>query len=714
MGPKKADNTSKTRRLSQNALTTTEDHENQQCIGKFSADLEFCCREPSSGYSACIPVYIRGHPPPSSQIHSVSQQSGTPSGVSVTPSVVAVGGGAAEEQMPSQVKRLSRGRIPSISQSGILAGIDNDNKSLSILGKLKLKLNKTFKYTTGQDPTKSPSSYYKTFHLIRDSEFFRPKLLVDSIGNENEPIDQINALYMRAWRIDQRFIDILKRILPLQEQLHTLKYILINRISHIYIYFFIWIVHQNSFCFVGLNEQTMFGFVEVCQLIKNLKTVSLDGNPLAANYFHTLIEKDDLKIAHLSLRFCNITDRGAERLAHSLGNMSVQNWKLLTLTLTGNQIGDDGAKSLAKALRYNRTLISLNLSSNFITDKGACVIALVLRKISLTEEEIMQRRHLLSERYDDTHFEDMRNNAPSPTLSTISTKSRSGRDNRTDSKRQSDPSKRRKSISTKPTDKRHRTESDENRPPSDSKSDQKKGKTDGITARSASVNPRRSSEPGKAATNARKKKLVPGAGNTSKKSISMVKEEDEDAIDEGRQSILSLPGKLLPIPMQDIERENPILELNEFESHNGEIVLKGNLVLLNLNLSRNYLTLTSVNEFLISIQYQARFININDASHTTSTSSTSLDFAGLCRLELKGMNDVSTKSAIYRSLETLLTQKNPSTRLQRIKERDAKELMDQQHQTIQVSQHIIPEKARASSSTKSTSQRPTSRLKDGH
>ncbi|CAF4466114.1 unnamed protein product, partial [Rotaria magnacalcarata] len=171
---------------------------------------------------------------------------------------------------------------------------------------------------------------------------------------------------------------------------------------------------------------------------------------------------------------------------------------------------------------------------------------------------------------------------------------------------------------------------------------------------------------------------------------------------------------LLPIPMQDIERENPILELNEFESHNGEIVLKGNLVLLNLNLSRNYLTLTSVNEFLISIQYQARFININDASHTTSTSSTSLDFAGLCRLELKGMNDVSTKSAIYRSLETLLTQKNPSTRLQRIKERDAKELMDQQHQTIQVSQHIIPEKARASSSTKSTSQRPTSRLKDGH
>jgi hypothetical protein len=38
--------------------------------------------------------------------------------------------------------------------------------------------------------------------------------------------------------------------------------------------------------------------------------------------------------------------------------------------------------------------------------------------------------------------------------------------------------------------------------------------------------------------------------------------------------------------MQHIERENPLLEINEIESHNGEICLKGNLILLNLNLSR--------------------------------------------------------------------------------------------------------------------------------
>ncbi len=61
---------------------------------------------------------------------------------------------------------------------------------------------------------------------------------------------------------------------------------------------------------------------------------------------------------NLSLRFCKITDTGAERLAHSLGNISTQNWKLLTLTLTGNQIGDNGAKSFAKVInRYWSNLI---------------------------------------------------------------------------------------------------------------------------------------------------------------------------------------------------------------------------------------------------------------------------------------------------------------------------------------------------------------------
>jgi hypothetical protein len=85
-------------------------------------------------------------------------------------------------------------------------------------------------------------------------------------------------------------------------------------------------------------------------------------------------------------------------LANALGTMSNENKNLLTLSLTGNRIGDNGAEHLAtvesldmclssvservtftiKALRYNRTLICLNLSSNLITDRGACALARVI------------------------------------------------------------------------------------------------------------------------------------------------------------------------------------------------------------------------------------------------------------------------------------------------------------------------------------------------
>jgi hypothetical protein len=53
------------------------------------------------------------------------------------------------------------------------------------------------------------------------------------------------------------------------------------------------------------------------------------------------------RITHLSLRFCHITDKGADRLAYTLGNISTQNRKLLTLNLSGNRIGDDGAQAFA-------------------------------------------------------------------------------------------------------------------------------------------------------------------------------------------------------------------------------------------------------------------------------------------------------------------------------------------------------------------------------
>jgi len=114
-----------------------------------------------------------------------------------------------------------------------------------------------------------------------------------------------------------------------------------------------------------------------------------------------------------------------------------------------------------------------------------------------------------------------------------------------------------------------------------------------------------------------------------------------------------------------------------------------------------------------------KLTHFNDIASLSSANASLIDFSGLCRLELKvkifelsiffiqaksvskGMNDISTKSSAYQTLENLLLQKSPTTRFQQIKEREAKDLHDQQ--SIPVAQPIVPEKNRTTSNVKPTS-----------
>ena len=210
MGPKRADNTNKNRRVSQLIVAPTEEQgflvhfsftlyadtcvlaiENYQCLGRFAADLEVCCRELfSRSPYLTIPVYNRNLP------SSVSQHMGTYSGASAVPSLI---GG--EEQLSSSAKLPFTARIP--SNSGTLTGIETDNQSHSILGKsIKSRrsndeIEDTFSLK-GRESIRSSSSSYRTFHLVSNSDFYRPKFLADPVGHEQDPIDQIKTLYMRG------------------------------------------------------------------------------------------------------------------------------------------------------------------------------------------------------------------------------------------------------------------------------------------------------------------------------------------------------------------------------------------------------------------------------------------------------------------------------------------------------------------------------------
>ena len=65
------------------------------------------------------------------------------------------------------------------------------------------------------------------------------------------------------------------------------------------------------------------------------------------------------------------------------------------------------------------------------------------------------------------------------------------------------------------------------------------------------------------------------------------------------------------------------------------------------------------------------------------------------------MIDISNKSVAYQTLESLLLQKSPITRFQQIKDREAKDLHEQQ--TAPVPRPASTEKTRVSSSVKSSS-----------
>uniref|UniRef100_T1HSK2 Uncharacterized protein n=1 Tax=Rhodnius prolixus TaxID=13249 RepID=T1HSK2_RHOPR len=86
---------------------------------------------------------------------------------------------------------------------------------------------------------------------------------------------------------------------------------------------------------------------------------------------------------------------GALNLAQQLGWKDFPRQFLLTLDLTGNNIGSKGAKYFADALRWNRTLKRLILTGNKIRSSGAKELGSIFMPFLLTkkENELRQTRY---------------------------------------------------------------------------------------------------------------------------------------------------------------------------------------------------------------------------------------------------------------------------------------------------------------------------------
>ncbi len=73
---------------------------------------------------------------------------------------------------------------------------------------------------------------------------------------------------------------------------------------------------------------------------------------------------------------CKFTVRGVKSLCKSL----LENKSLMTLHISGNVVGDDGASEIATLLQSNRTLKYISCDDCMISDSGAQALYQIMQR----------------------------------------------------------------------------------------------------------------------------------------------------------------------------------------------------------------------------------------------------------------------------------------------------------------------------------------------
>ncbi|CAF4326358.1 unnamed protein product [Rotaria sp. Silwood2] len=464
--------------------------------------------------------------------------------------------------------------------------------------------------TAPQQPSEADSgetshedSLPKTYSLRDNLEYFKPKIQVEMDNPEKQ--DTLTEILIRAWKIDRTTLDIFAQSFPTLERLTTLH-----------------------FWHTGLTDDTLKQLASILPKCPGIRTLILDANPISFEHYDVLLTDENSPIINLSLRHCQITERGAFFIAQGLGTERRQNKKIQTLNLAYNSLGDDGAEHIARSLKFNRTLLVLNLSSNDISDHGAQKLAEVLSKFPLTEDELIYRRKLLL------------HSAISESAPSLPSGRRHFADRRASANSSPTGVGRKKSGVTSTTvPSKGKGGAGATTGKAETKETAKPSKKDDKTAK-------------KGATIAETKPGKGGAGKQSTEKLAKTTNNSKSSgIVPGTRSATSEPDNDEKFIIND---GIPLLDHNA-ELLNNDLVLPGNRCLLSLNLSKNRITDTGVQYILKAIQYQEMFIKLNISSRNlSSTSIPSVPNQGLLRLELQRNDFLINECDAYEKIHTLL------------------------------------------------------------
>ncbi|CAH8529454.1 unnamed protein product [Heterobilharzia americana] len=212
-----------------------------------------------------------------------------------------------------------------------------------------------------------------TFKLCKTLEYFQPKITVQQENNDKP--DTVNEVYIKGWKISNCQWDILINCFSMTNKLSKLV-----------------------FWRVGFTTEQITQLASFLSVNNTIKSLTIDANEaLKSGAYAQLIDETN-NITKLQLRYCEIGPMEGKSISQRLGTIQSVNKKLISLDLSGNRLGNEGAVYIAEALRTNRTLLTLSLSNNKIGDIGCIALAKVISQFFLTHEEIVYRRLCYSEK----------------------------------------------------------------------------------------------------------------------------------------------------------------------------------------------------------------------------------------------------------------------------------------------------------------------------
>lgn len=437
----------------------------------------------------------------------------------------------------------------------------------------------------------------KSFVIKESLEYFKPKIHVEMDNPDKQ--DTVTEIHVKGWKIEKPLIEVLGQCLPAMDQLITLN---------------LWNV--------GLDEEAVRLISAMLPNCINLKNLLLDNNPIPGPIYEVLLYEENSNVQNLSLRNNQLDDVAAQNLSFGLGDIRRQNSKILTLNLSCNQISDTGALCFARALRTNRTLLSLNLAQNCITDAGAKALSDVISRFKLSFEELVHRRYVMSGRsFDKSASPSGRKNLHTSQERPASQKSSTlGVDSKSKSKDKSANKKSNDSGSNVGGTNSSLSGTIKNSKESKGKKDEKQ------LGRKVSI------------TDSKKGPKAPKSGKRQAKDQEEVNDWDEA---NGRNSAHF--------------KNSALLELSALTDHveyiEENLWLVGNRTILSINLARNELTDQSINNFLMSLQYQKSIMEVHKSLNT-----------GLMRLVLNYNNFSSDSETNMTKLNEILKSRDPQTK----------------------------------------------------